>query len=279
MDTVFHCKYILIVFRYRIYAYPFLKNKLKSFFIFFILQLHKKIRFDTGVPQYFDDDDIDHISVLQVISTSNMYFLNEVMKKSKYARIKDSCTNNYNFCSYYAKSNECEDDPDFMNFECSLACHACDQLDIDIRCPLDHERLNKTNIWKEGDLEKMYRRFIEDPYFKQYEPKIISQPNNHTSNNCSLWVITFDNFITEEECDRMIELAAEEGYERSETVSLTLDGVDGDYEGVQNAARTSSNSWCDDACHADSLVQGVIDRIGEMVKFHFLHFFSHNHIF
>ena len=184
------------------------------------------------------------------------------MKKPKYARIKNLCNNDANDCAYFASTGECEEDPDYMHFDCPLACRTCDQLDIDIRCPLDHDRLNKTNIWKEGDLDKMYRRFIEDPYFEQFEPKIISQPSNETSNEkCSLWVATFDNFITDEECDRIIELAAEEGYERSETITNTLDSVDGDYGGRQNEARTSENSWCSGVCKNDPLVQGVYARI------------------
>lgn len=121
---------------------------------------------DLGAPQHFDDEDIDHISVLQTISTSNQYLLQEVMKKPKYARIKNLCNNDANDCAYFASTGECEEDPDYMHFDCPLACRTCDQLDIDIRCPLDHDRLNKTNIWKEGDLDKMYRRFIEDPYFE-----------------------------------------------------------------------------------------------------------------
>ncbi len=52
------------------------------------------------------------------------------------------------------------------------------------------------------------------------------------------WVITFDNFITEEECKHLIDLGYKSEYERSEDVGELL--PDGSFESVQNESRTST---------------------------------------
>ena len=112
------------------------------------------------------------------------------------------------------------------------------KLDIDVRCPIDHEKLNETNVWKEGGLERMHRRFVEHPYYAQYGPEIISQPSNDTSDdNCSLYVATFENFMSDEECDRLIEIAAEEGYEKSETADEDALEAGGNYKAVEFEGR------------------------------------------
>jgi hypothetical protein len=42
----------------------------------------------------------------------------------------------------------------------------------------------------------MFERILHDEYYQQYEPGIIDGP----------WVIVFEEFLTFEECDRLIEL-------------------------------------------------------------------------
>jgi len=215
--------------------------------------------FDVGFPQHFNDTAISHWKVLRVIRKAHKYLLHNVLTTPLYARIKHLCKNEHHLCSVWAAMGKCESMNEDMSFNCALACRTCDQLDVDVRCPLDYDKLNETNVWKEGDIERMYTRIIEDPYYARYEPKIISQPN-HTSENCSLWVATFDNFLTEEECDRIVELAAEEGYERSETVDDELE-AGGSYATSKFEGRTSKNAWCSGVCKEDPMMQGVVDRI------------------
>jgi prolyl 4-hydroxylase len=56
------------------------------------------------------------------------------------------------------------------------------------------------------------------------------------------WIITFDNFVTEEECDAIIEHGHKQGYKRSEDVGKEL--FDGSVASVQSKGRTSENAWC-----------------------------------
>jgi len=77
-------------------------------------------------------------------------------------------------------------------------------------------------------------------------------------------VLTLDNFITDEEADRLIELGDVEGYERSMDVGdIQLDGTASD---VVSAGRTSSNAWCSNECLEDELVKGVNKRISSMTQ-------------
>merc|ERR1712232_93805 len=65
------------------------------------------------------------------------------------------------------------------------------------------------------------------------------------------WVLTFDNFLSPEECDRLIQLGykTEQGYKRSQDVGAVK--FDGSFDSVESATRTSENAWCSDKCRED----------------------------
>lgn len=51
------------------------------------------------------------------------------------------------------------------------------------------------------------------------------------------WIITFENFLSDEECDRLIQLGHENEYKRSEDVGKEL--PDGSYDSKKSETRTS----------------------------------------
>lgn len=68
-------------------------------------------------------------------------------------------------------------------------------------------------IWGPGDLNKMFERITTEPYYiEKYQPNILSKPPEGP------WVITMDNVATEEECEKIIQLGTDRGYERSQDV-------------------------------------------------------------
>jgi hypothetical protein len=73
------------------------------------------------------------------------------------------------------------------------------------------------------------------------------------------WVITMDDFVTAEECERLIAWGSQLGYERSEDVGELL--FDGTYTSVVSADRTSANTWCSDECLKDPLIDQLEERI------------------
>ena len=80
------------------------------------------------------------------------------------------------------------------------------------------------------------------------------------------WVVTFDNFLTEEECDHLIELGYEGGYERSTDVGTKT--ADGSYSSKVSTTRTSKNAWCSkkNGCRDDAIATRVRDRIANVTQ-------------
>lgn len=134
-----------------------------------------------------------------------------------------------------------------MQIQCAPSCYTCDQIDFDTRCPFDE---SVPTVWNAGDgVNKMFERITTEPYYQKYEPKIHVQPNPPASSDIKEgpWVITLDNFLTDEECELLIKLGGEEGYEQSMDVGPRK--FDGSYEGYKNSRRTSTNAWCQEDCY------------------------------
>merc|ERR1712107_467110 len=76
------------------------------------------------------------------------------------------------------------------------------------------------------------------------------------------WVVTLDDFLSEEECDLLIKLGGEEGYEISMDVGAKK--FDGSFEGYKNERRTSTNAWCTKDCwkQASPVLQKIENLTG-----------------
>ena len=132
------------------------------------------------------------------------------------------------------------------------------------RCP----RLeNAVPALQPGDLNKMFERIVAtapgnrtltdeerqqlaDEGMTEYSVVVHSRPSEDPAtevssvNDKSLppWVITFEDFISPEECDKMIELGYDTGYKRSEDVGKQH--LDGTVDSMKSQGRTSENAWC-----------------------------------
>lgn len=80
----------------------------------------------------------------------------------------------------------------------------------------------------------------------------------------SPWVITFDNFLTDEECQHLIDRGYKNGYERSTDVGRRL--PDGSYDKMQSNGRTSENAWCESrsGCRQDPVVDRIMKRMANV---------------
>jgi hypothetical protein len=74
-----------------------------------------------------------------------------------------------------------------------------------------------------------------DPKIQEFQPKIVSRPDYLYGDNAENadyiigpWMVVFENAITEEEANRLIELGGIEGYQRSADVGRKL--ADGTYD-------------------------------------------------
>ena len=170
-----------------------------------------------------------------------------------------------------------------MLTNCAPACRTCHLIDIDARCP---RLIDPIPALKPGDLNKMFERIVKDApgnrtlteeerqEFKEnktpeYTVNVVSRPTSSPSIEVSSvldkslppWLITFDDFLTPEECQTLIDLGFEAGYERSRDVGKQ--NFDGSFEGKESAGRTSENAWCSAAknCRQNEVVQRVMNRM------------------
>lgn len=123
------------------------------------------------------------------------------------------CSDRHQQCLQFEKQGECSNNPGWMIVNCPKSCHACHLRDAKVRCQRSNLPvilflfvfLNSTNclratlnistepIYKPGDLNWMFENIAEE--FPHYGISIISR---------SPWIVTFDNFLSDEEVDALI---------------------------------------------------------------------------
>jgi prolyl 4-hydroxylase len=74
-----------------------------------------------------------------------------------------------------------------------------------------------------------------------------------------------DSDTADEECDRLIELGNAIGFDRS-TEYASTSNADGSTDFVESKGRTSTNTFCQEGCEDDPLVEGVIARMTQMTS-------------
>ena len=238
------------------------------------------------------------LKILSTIQDTTRYMGEEVMTSPDLTSVRYDCTNNDEHCAALAANGACTKPEnyselevhdeninlyDFMMVECAPACQVCDGLirtedDIVIEdCTPDYE----TSVYGNDDgLHDMFLRIVgelpfgDETVVPEYTAVVHSRPvkeeDEHTGVQLDAldyqvgpWIITLDNFLDDEECDRLIELGAIEGYERSileEEWHLPADEVEKE-KASEDAYRTSSNSWCQGECYRDPVARRVMEKI------------------
>lgn len=172
-----------------------------------------------------------------------------------------------------------------MLTNCAPSCLTCHLIDMDARCPKLEEA--KPALLP-GDLNKMFERIVKEApgnrtltdkerkqlkekKIPEYTVNIISRPSTSPAIEVSPildktlppWIVTFDNLITPEEAQTLIDLGYKQGYERSRDVGGQK--FDGSFDGVESKGRTSENAWCNKDCRADETVQLVMKRMSNVM--------------
>lgn len=142
-----------------------------------------------------------------------------------------------------------------MTLHCAPSCGTCEQISYDYRCPYDKDAPMALNP---GDLNRMFERIVAD--FPRYSPSILSSPNTTDGP----WVLQFDTFLTDEECQQLIEQGQRIGYGQSLTVGKQ--NFDGTNEAVVAQIRTSTNAWCENECMDDPAVKEIHDRMEKLMQ-------------
>jgi len=163
------------------------------------------------------------------------------------------------------------------------ACRSCHLIDMETRCAKLPDVIPGL---KPGDLNRMFERIVEtapgnrtltDEERRQlrltetpeYSVTVHSRPSDDPETEVSIsldrtrppWVITFDDFLTDEECDSLIQHGYDSGYNRSEDVGAQK--FDGTVDSKQSKGRTSENAWCStrNGCRTKPVPNRILNRL------------------
>ena len=168
------------------------------------------------------------------------------------------CTNREELCAFWVAIGECEANKSYMKTKCAPSCRTCEMIDITNRCPPLGDDVRPGLL--PGELNAMFERivktapgnqtdenFIIEDGLTNYTVHIHSQPgpleegeeviSRARDTSQPPWIITFENFLTEEECQYLIDMGRKSEYKRSEDVGKLL--ADGSYDSHQSTTRTS----------------------------------------
>lgn len=154
---------------------------------------------------------------------------------------------------------------------------------MESRCP---KLTDAVPALKPGDLNEMFQRIVETAPgnrtltaderqqlatsgMTEFSVTVHSRPSDDPVVEANIdldkklppWVITFDNFLTKDECDSLIQHGYESGYKRSEDVGAQK--FDGTVDGRKSKGRTSENAWCStrNGCRDKDVPKRIHDRM------------------
>jgi prolyl 4-hydroxylase len=230
------------------------------------------VRTDFGMAQHLGFDNPDEVALL--VQRSHTY-LEQLKQQPDFKGKEDGCRNNLRECSIWAFTGECESNPSYMSKHCAAACQTCEAIHINPACLRDNY---KPVMWEQpGALNQMFQRITTDPQFQKYNPTVLSSPHPNNNNNDGNdnkdkdgpWIVTLDDFITEQECQALIDHGAEIGYETSKGIGDMQE--DGTYGDTELTGRTSTNAWCTEDSNDLPLIKAVMDRITQLVEIPYSH--------
>jgi prolyl 4-hydroxylase len=202
------------------------------------------------------------------------YMTNRVMTSDypeDYTPVRKNCQNKHELCSIWAVEGLCDptnEHYDFMKLQCAPACQTCELIDISVRCPVPEDAVDAIDpSGGDNGLNAIFERIVGERDITEvqqnegfehltYKTVVHSRPSYDSDHDTAPWVVALENFLTPEECDRLIELGEEHGYERSTEVS-----DDEEHEDFISERRTSETAWCGGKCGEDSIVMRIHEKI------------------
>ena len=155
------------------------------------------------------------------------YMKDEVWAVPEHTKTRGICVNKDNMCTHWAMQGRCSEVD--VKLKCGPSCGSCMYLDENVRCGGTIEEL--PNALAAGSIDKMFKRIV-----RNYDVQILSQPTQEQGNP---WIVTIDDFVSDEEIKLILEYGQKTGYEQA-----------GETYGGNHAAatktqkRTNEASWC-----------------------------------
>ena len=198
-----------------------------------------------SLTQSLGGTDEERSDVARVLRRTNEHLV-EIEKGG--GELLENCKNQHRDCSFWASIGECEANPSYMKRSCAPACATCHLLKFENRCPFP-DGLEETAVFKPGDMGRVFQD-IKSGVWDVYKPIILSEDP---------WIVVFDDFLSAEEAEHMIEVGHSLEYKRSADVGKK--NFDGSFDKAISSFRTSENSWCNKTCREDPIMVKVDDRI------------------
>ena len=229
----------------------------------------------------------ERTAILDRIESTIQYIASEQVTELP-VNIRRECKNRHELCTFWQVIGECEKNQAYMQTNCAAACQSCEMIDHAKRCPIDpdavpallpgslnqmFQRVIRNAPGNQTTLDEQVQRALQESGTPIYTVQVHSRPSIEPVTDVSIvqdrslppWVITFDNFLTDEECDALIQLGYKYEYKRSEDVGPMK--FDGSFDSVQQNSRTSENAWCSDreGCRAEEVPQRVHKRMAAVM--------------
>ena len=142
----------------------------------------------------------------------------------------NECKDRHAQCKGYLQQGECERNPGWMIVNCPISCNACHLRDPKVRCARENLNISLAPAYAPGEMDDMFSH-IEENYGSRY---------GVTVHSTDPWVVTFDNFVSDQEAEALISTVHNNWERSTDTGAVNEFGETGR---VLSKTRTSSNAW------------------------------------
>lgn len=154
--------------------------------------------------------------------------MKQISVDERFKDIISECKNKDAHCSEWALDDGCDDNPRYMKAECAPACQSCDYvLEMKEMCALSPD--SSLDAIKPGGMDELFENMIHSADKMGFEPKVWSRPLKKIDDNAAgvesdeiaplkdgPWVITLENFVSDEEISLLLNWGETMNYERSQ---------------------------------------------------------------
>ena len=197
-----------------------------------LLMQHVHLRFNLvrvnkyGVPQSIP---LQRAEEVQNVISETISYMNQLSTDETHKEIFHQCKNKDSQCSQWALDDGCDDNPKYMKDSCAPACKSCDYLlALKQKCSLAPD--SSLDAIRPGEMTQLFEKMIHAAYRMGLEPTVWSRPaknngispscENDVTNPCNSrdgpWVITLENFLSDEEVKHFLDWGKRMRYKRSE---------------------------------------------------------------
>ena len=183
-----------------------------------------------------------------------------------YAPTWDQCHLHYPFCAEMAAMGYCTnlEHEARMVLKCAPTCQTCHLLSRETQCNYhDHESARHLDALQPGDLHQLFGWMASSP-------ELVGRYGRRTVHSRDPYLISFEDFLTPEECQRLIYYGHNLGKGfRSSKVRGSGDGRNESFVGVAAQNRTSSTNWINHEALKDHAIVGIQRKLEDVTQHRF----------